>query len=109
MLISDAGYNPYRVMSATRVYAAPHPQHVAAFVRASIQGWRDDIQDPTETDAAIPKLNSALDADWMKFTAQALRDGKFVTGAKVSGEQIGKMSADRWDTNVQATRRFEGD
>jgi NitT/TauT family transport system substrate-binding protein len=98
MLTSDAGYNPYRVMFTTRDFAAQHPQQVAAFVRASIKGWRDYLQDPAATNAAILKLNPALNPDWMKFTVQALRDGKFVTGDDAGGAQIGKMSADRWDT-----------
>lgn len=98
MLTSDAGYNPYRVMFTSRDFAAQHPQAVGAFVRASIKGWHDYLQDPAGTDAAILKLNPALNPDWMKFTVQALRDGKFVTGDDASGAQIGKMSADRWDT-----------
>ena len=75
MLTSDAGYNPYRVMFTTRDYIAQHPRAVAAFVRASIKGWRDYLQEPAEVNATILKLNPALNADWMQFTWQALRDG----------------------------------
>jgi NitT/TauT family transport system substrate-binding protein len=98
LLTSDAGYNPYRVIFTTRDFAAQHPQAVAAFVHASIKGWRDYLQDPSQTNAAILKLNPALNPDWMQFTWQALRDGHFVTGDDTTGAQVGKMSADRWDT-----------
>jgi NitT/TauT family transport system substrate-binding protein len=101
ILTSDAGYSPYRVMFTTRPFIAQHPQAVAAFVRASIKGWRDYLQDPVETNAAILKLNPALNPDWMEFTWQALRDGHFVTGDDASGAQIGKMAADRWNTMYQ--------
>src|SRR5271168_966222 len=39
LLISDTGYNPYRVMFTTRDFLRQHPETVAAFVRASLKGW----------------------------------------------------------------------
>jgi NitT/TauT family transport system substrate-binding protein len=98
MLTSDAGYSPYRVMFTTRDFLAQHPQAVAGFVRASIKGWRDYLADPAPANAAIARLNPALNPAWMQFTWQALRDGHFVTGSDASGAQIGQMDPARWQT-----------
>jgi len=41
---------------------------VAKFVRASLRGWRDYVNAPTAANAAIPRLNPALNQYWMHFT-----------------------------------------
>lgn len=101
LLTSDAGYNPYRVMFTTREFLSQHPDIVAKFVRASIKGWREYLNDPTAAHAAIAKLNPALSPDWMKFTWQALRDGGFVAGDDPAGAQVGQMNSKRWTTMYQ--------
>ena len=101
MLTSDAGYNPYRVAFTTRDFLAQHPDTVAAFVRASIHGWREYLADPSAAHAVIAKLNPALNPQWMQFTWQALRDGHFVDGDDPGGAQLGQMTADRWTTMYQ--------
>jgi NitT/TauT family transport system substrate-binding protein len=98
LLTSDAGYNPYRVMFTTREFLDRHPDVVEKFVRASIKGWRDYLNDPTAGNAEVSKANPALNQEWMQFTWQSLRDGGFVTGDDRSGKQLGNMEAARWTT-----------
>jgi NitT/TauT family transport system substrate-binding protein len=98
LLTSDAGYNPYRVMFTTREMVQQHRDVVAKFVRASLKGWSDYLNDPAAAHAAIAKLNPALDPDRMHFSWQALRDGHFVTGDESGGAQIGRMDPERWST-----------
>src|SRR6266852_2324257 len=47
LLISETGYNPYRVMFTTPDFLRQHPETVAAFVHASLKGWRDYLNDPS--------------------------------------------------------------
>ena len=101
LLTSDAGYNPYRVMFTTRSLLQQHPDIVAQFVRASLKGWSDYLNDPASANAAIAKLNPALSPDWMQFSWQALRDGQFVAGDSSSGTQLGRMNPERWSTMYQ--------
>jgi NitT/TauT family transport system substrate-binding protein len=98
LLTSDAGYSPYRVMFTTRDFLQQHPDVVAKFVRASLKGWKDYLNDPAPAHAAIAKLNPALNPEWMQFSWQQLRDGNFVTGDDPSGVQLGQMDPKRWDT-----------
>ena len=101
MLTSDAGYSPYRVMFTTQDFLRQHPEIVAKFVRASLNGWRDYMNDPAPAHAAIAKLNPALNPDWMHFSWQSLRDGHFVMGDDPGGAQLGQMTLDRWSTMYQ--------
>jgi NitT/TauT family transport system substrate-binding protein len=101
LLVSDSGYSPYRVMFTSQDFVQQHPEIVAGFVRASLRGWRDYLNDPTAAHAVIAKLNPALNPDWMRFSWQALRDGHFVSGDDPSGKQLGQMTPARWDTMYQ--------
>jgi NitT/TauT family transport system substrate-binding protein len=96
LLTSDAGYNPYRVMFTKRDFLNEHPEIVARFVRASLKGWRDYLNDPRAAHAVIAKLNPALSPDWMQFSWKALRDGHFVADDRPSGAQLGQMNPERW-------------
>ncbi len=96
LLIKDAGYSPYRVMYTTRDYAQQHPDVVGKFVRASVKGWKEYLNDPGPANATIAKLNPALNPDWMQFTWTQLRDGHFIAGDDPSGAQIGQMDPKRW-------------
>jgi NitT/TauT family transport system substrate-binding protein len=98
LLTSDAGYSPYRVMFTTRSEVQQHPEIVAKFVRASVKGWREYLNDPAAAHAAIAKLNPALNPEWMQFTWEKLRDGHFVAGNDPGGAQLGQMDPKRWAT-----------
>lgn len=98
LLVSDAGYSPYRVMYTTRDFLQQHSDVVGKFVRASVRGWKDYLKDPAAAHAMIAKLNPALNAEWMKFTWQQLRDGHFVAGDDPSGALVGQMDPERWST-----------
>lgn len=97
LLISKSGYDPYRVQFTTRDFATQHPDLVAKFVRASIRGWNDYLQNPDSTNAHLLALNPALNPAQEAYTARALKDGAFITGSAGLNE-IGRMSADRWQT-----------
>ena len=74
-------------------------------MRASLQGWREYLRDPDPANALIQKGNPAQKAELMAFTAQALRDGNFITGPDTSGAGIGQMDPARWATiNQQLTQ-----
>jgi NitT/TauT family transport system substrate-binding protein len=101
LLISSSGYDPYRVQFTTRAFAAQQPDVVAKFVRASIRGWLQYLRDPAPTNALLLKLNSALNPAQEAYTAQALRDGGFITGDDPTGAQTGRMTAARWTAGYQ--------
>ena len=101
MLISETGYNPYRVMFTSRAYRQEHPEIVAKFVRASLRGWRDYLTHPDDINAAIGKLNPALSGPQMQFSYQGLRDQHFIAGDDTSGAELGQFTPARWTSMYQ--------
>jgi NitT/TauT family transport system substrate-binding protein len=101
LLISSSGYDPYRVSFTTREFAAQHPDQVAKFVRASIRGWQAYLSDPAATNALLLRLNPALNPAQEAYSAQALRDGGFITGGGPGEAQTGHMTAARWQTSYE--------
>jgi NitT/TauT family transport system substrate-binding protein len=99
MLISDTGYQPYRVVFTSTSFLYGHPELVAKFVRASLRGWRDYLADPTTANTEISKLNPAMSPDQMQFSTQTLRDQHFITGPDPS--QFGHFTSGRWSTMYQ--------
>jgi len=99
LLISSSGYDPYRVTFASRDFVAQHPDLVVRFVRASIRGWQSYLADPAATNAHLLQLNPALNPAQEAYTAQALRDGSFVTGGDPA--QTGHMTAARWQATYE--------
>jgi NitT/TauT family transport system substrate-binding protein len=101
LLISSSGYDPYRVAFTNREFVTQHPDLVARFVRASIRGWKAYLADPAATNAMLLKLNPALNPDQEAYSAQALREGGFITGGDATGAQTGHMTAARWQASYE--------
>lgn len=99
MLISDSGYNPYRVIFASTTFLHDHPELVGKFVHASLRGWRDYLNDPTVANAEISKLNPAMSKDQMQFTTTTLKDSHFITGPDPA--QLGRFTPERWSATYQ--------
>ena len=101
MLISEAGYDPYRVFLTSPSFLQQHPEIVAKFVRASLRGWRDYLVHPDDINAAIAKLNPAMSVPQMKFSYEALRDQHFIAGEAPNGADLGRFEAARWTSMYQ--------
>jgi NitT/TauT family transport system substrate-binding protein len=104
LLISDTGYDVYRVFCTTQKYLKENPEVVRKFVAASVHGWKDYIQDPAAANAEIAKRNPEMDKDRMIFSWQALKDGKFIFGADPSGAEAGKFDPARWAATYKILR-----
>ena len=100
MLISDTGYDPYRVFFTSQSYLKDHPDVVAKFVRASLRGWRDYIADPKQVNDELLRLNPAMSADQMNFTCSALKDGHFIY-ADNDPAMAGDLQPERWAAMYQ--------
>jgi NitT/TauT family transport system substrate-binding protein len=101
LLISQAGYDPYRVFSTSRSFLQEHPEVVAKFVRASLRGWHDYLVHPDDINAAIAKLNPAMSVPQMKFSYEALRDQHFIIGDAANGADLGRFDPARWASMYQ--------
>jgi len=101
MLISQTGYDPYRIVFTSQNYAQQHPDVVAKFVQASLRGWQDYLNDPQPAHTMITKLNPAMDPALMQFSYEALRDGHFVDGGALPTGKLGQFTPERWTAMEQ--------
>jgi NitT/TauT family transport system substrate-binding protein len=101
LLISNSGYQPYRVYYTSRSFLSEHPDIVAKFVKASTQGWKNYLQDPSLVDAQISKLNPAMSPGQMQFSVQTLKDQHFIDGARTPDSHLGHFTAERWTNMYQ--------
>jgi NitT/TauT family transport system substrate-binding protein len=101
LLISATGYQPYRVFFTSKPYLDAHPDVVAKFVKASIQGWQAYLADPATVNAEISKLNPAMSPEQMKYSIETLKAGHFIDGAGTPESHLGHFTAERWATTYQ--------
>jgi NitT/TauT family transport system substrate-binding protein len=102
LLVSDAGFSPYRVWYTSRAFLAAHPDVVRAFSRATIRGWRGYVDgDRSAADARIASLNPGMDADFMAFSVRAMKSYGLVTGVSGSDADIGRIDRDRIATQIK--------
>jgi len=101
MLISETGYQPYRVFFTSKQFLAEHPEIVAKFVKASIQGWKNYLADPAMVDTQLSKLNPNMNPEQMKFSIDTLRQNHFIDGPGTPESHLGHFTAERWATTYK--------
>ncbi len=96
-LVAESGYNPYTtVLVTTREHLRDHPQEVASMTAAVRAGWEAYLADPSATNAAMGRLNKAMDAQTFLDSARAQ-----VSLIRTSDiKALGEMSLTRWQTLV---------
>ncbi|AUX24519.1 ABC transporter substrate-binding protein [Sorangium cellulosum] len=96
-LVADEGFNPYVAVVITRAALwKENPERVRAFVRAVRQGWRAYLDDPTQANAVMAKLNTSMDAE--TFIAAAEAQKPLIETAETKEKGLGVMTRARWET-----------
>ena len=94
-LFADAGYPPYgTTMVTTRKMLETRPEVVRAFVRASVQGWKDYLGDPGPANALIKAANSKMTDAQIAFGVRRMKE-LGVLDAK-GQTRVGAMTEARW-------------
>ena len=102
-LLADQGYPPYgTTIITTRSFIQRRPEAVQAFVRASMEGWREYLQRPALANIRIRAANPAMSQAKLDYAVAYLRHIRALDAGLPSGASIGSMTADRW----HSTRNF---
>ncbi len=99
----DAGFRGYAVLITSRKFAREHPAELRAFTRAYLRGWRDYLEgDPKPAHEAMKKANANNTDEFMRFSRQAIIDGRLVTGREADGgpAKIGRLDPTRFTTQI---------
>ncbi|HEY1685588.1 MAG TPA: ABC transporter substrate-binding protein [Tepidisphaeraceae bacterium] len=99
-LIADEGFNPYATVVVARGdYIKAHKKMVDDFVAAIAQGWRGYLDDPSQANEMMGKLNQEMDA--ATFAAAAKAQEPLIETAETKANGLGTMTAERWSTLIK--------
>ncbi|ELN2736306.1 ABC transporter substrate-binding protein [Pluralibacter gergoviae] len=104
--LSDWGYPPYgNAIICMADTVKKRPRVIAAFIKASMQGWKAYLQDPAAGNALIQKANPQMGADQIAFGIAQMKKFALVTGGDAQSSGIGTIAEARlkktWDMLVQ--------
>jgi len=104
--LSDWGYPPYgNSIVCMADIVQKRPAVLAAFVKASMQGWKDYLQDPTAGNVLIHKENPSIGADQLAFSLAQMKKYQLITGGDAQTGGIGIITEPRlketWDMLVK--------
>jgi NitT/TauT family transport system substrate-binding protein len=101
-LLDEAGTGPYHAIIGNREWVRMHPDEAAAFVRASLRGWRDFLEgDPQPAFDAIARLNPGHDEGSMRYSREAMLRHELVLGSGEIGEELGALGRGRLEQNAR--------
>ncbi len=97
LLLADLGWPPYSTTIDCMADTVKHkPRQVAAFVRASMQGWRDYLKgDPSAANALIKKDNPNMSDDRIAVAIQLMKQSGMVFGGDAATMGVGIITDER--------------
>jgi NitT/TauT family transport system substrate-binding protein len=96
-LFADQGYPPYaNTMTTTTSYMKDNSDIVARFTRASVEGWKEYLRDPSAGNAYIKKVNPRMPDEHIAYSLGKMREVKAVEGRDAATMGIGIITEERW-------------
>ena len=99
-LLGDYGFPAYSTtVSCMEKTVRDRKAALAAFVKASAEGWRSYLVDPAPGNALIRKENPAMTDDQLAYSLAALKDAGLVAGGDAARLGIGVITESRLKTS----------
>jgi NitT/TauT family transport system substrate-binding protein len=96
-LFADGGYPPYgSTIVTTERMVAEKPDVVARFVKSSLEGWRDYMNDPAPGNALIKAANPKMTDGQIAFAIARLKEMKAIDRGDAATLGIGIITAERY-------------
>jgi NitT/TauT family transport system substrate-binding protein len=96
-LFASDGYPPYgSTMVTTRDFLAKNKPAAAAFVKASLLGWRDYMTNPAPANVLIKQDNPKMTDDRIDYAIKTMKEMKILNGDAAATQGIGVMTEARW-------------
>ena len=96
LLVSESGFDPYRVVVAPQKMVTAHPEWLRAFAKGAYRGWLEFYRDPARSLDAIQKLNPTADRPGLEFAVKEIKRYRFLQGKSEKGESFGHSDPARW-------------
>jgi NitT/TauT family transport system substrate-binding protein len=96
-LLADGGYPPYgSTIVTTEKMIAEKPDVVARFVKASLQGWADYIDNPAPGNALIKADNPKMSDEQIAFALEKLKETHALDKGDAATLGVGVITAERY-------------
>ena len=96
-LFARDGFPPYgTTIVATQKIVKERPDVVQRFVRASMEGWKSYVQDPSAANEMIKKDNPNMKDDQLAYALAKLKEQNLIGGGDAAKMGIGVMTDERW-------------
>lgn len=97
-LLSDYGYPSYAAMVLARNdWIENRPEHVQAFVNATIEGWRSYVYgDPSPGNQLILAANPDMTPEIIEQAIEQMRSRAMLQSEDTNARGIGTMTRERW-------------
>ena len=100
--LGKEGYPPYgNSISCHNDVIEKHPEQIAAFLKASMQGWKNFLTDPTAAKALIKEDNPNMTDDQIDFSVDLLNSSGIVTSGDAQTMGIGVITKARMEKTWQ--------
>jgi len=107
LLISESGFDPYRVVFTSRAFLEEHPELVELVMEAGFAGWeRFMAGDFDEGLADLAQVNDELPDGFVDYVRESLIEEGLLQGHAERGEYLGCL--DRKRLEEQARLLYEG-
>jgi NitT/TauT family transport system substrate-binding protein len=106
--LSASGFDPYRHVYTNEDQIKQHPDQVAAFIRASLRGWRDFMDnDPLPAFTLIAQSNPAQPVELLQELHGEMRRYTLTDGDASKGEMLGQYNKARLRTVIEQLRQLD--
>ena len=97
LLFSNDGWPTYtNPIVASTDYLAKHKDLIRPFLKASMEGWKSYMADPTPGNNLIKQMNPKMDDGHINFTLARMRDIKALESGDAARLGLGCMTEERW-------------
>jgi NitT/TauT family transport system substrate-binding protein len=103
LLFSDEGWPTYtNPLVTTNAFIEREPDALRRLLRASMQGWKDYLNDPVAGNTLIKQVNPKMDDEQITFSLAKMREIHAIESGDAATMGLGIMTKERW----QKTRDF---
>jgi NitT/TauT family transport system substrate-binding protein len=96
-LFARDGFPPYgTTIVATQKIVKERPDVVQRFVRASMEGWKSYMSDPSAANELIKKDNPNMKDDQLAYAVAKLKEQNLLGGGDAAKMGIGVITEERW-------------
>ena len=93
MLLADHGWNQYiNTVDVLEEMIEKKPEVIRAFLRATAEGWRQYLKDPTATNAELTRLNPDLSRETAAYGYEVITTYRLLGVASADEGKIGTIS-----------------